>query len=337
MDKYSVTKVDIEKIKGLIYISSLIDNIYDKLFIYEIFNKKLDIEFFSSLERLKNIIRKEEEMYDELYLYLEKCQAYIDFIKNYMLSEEYTSELDTVIDQNYYDRKIARVLKTLNKILINRTFCKYNKTRDEDPSKRELLSKLKNEYEEKIMEDAFEKDMIAGFIFFLKKYIDDNKYLMFKKDLIRSKYNIGFINKELESSLLSSSFNISDTLYFSSEILSNLLKISDSKYKEIQNEYGISYAQYYIVELLNYRDEDYDSNNKEVSSILMMCMLKSSLLLLGDESKQEIKDFFIKTLSSNKYNEEHPQDILSEKIIRDLLFSQKDEIRPTILSLYNRV
>ncbi|MEG1851005.1 MAG: hypothetical protein RR228_03315, partial [Bacilli bacterium] len=164
MKKYLVTKSDIEKIKDLIYIGSLIDNIYDKLFIYEIFDKKLDIEFFTSLERLRNAIKSEVAMYDSLYLYLEKCQAYIDFIKNYMLSEEYTSELDTVIDQNYYDRKIARVLKTLNKILINRTFSKYDQARNEDPSKRELLLKLKNEYEEKIMEDAFEKDMIAGFI-----------------------------------------------------------------------------------------------------------------------------------------------------------------------------
>ncbi|MEG1306143.1 MAG: hypothetical protein RSD00_02880, partial [Bacilli bacterium] len=107
MKKYLVTKSDIEKIKDLIYIGSLIDNIYDKLFIYEIFDKKLDIEFFTSLERLRNAIKSEVAMYDSLYLYLEKCQAYIDFIKNYMLSEEYTSELDTVIDQNYYDRKIA--------------------------------------------------------------------------------------------------------------------------------------------------------------------------------------------------------------------------------------
>lgn len=327
MRNFSINKKDLEEIERLLRITTNINKLYKKILELEINNKKNTIEYSKYLEYLSIFLEEEEKIYNKIdintllskikFLYDHKRLNSFDIIENIMLTK-------------YNDNILTRIITTLLSKITNN----YNEL--SKLSNKELtnimimfgMNKTKNLTSEEIIKrilikNMIEKDILLVFLVNLQKQINTHNKKTLKNNLIEVKYNLAFINKDIERYLLLNKFNIEESTYSLSTI--NLLGIEENIYTLSKDVLSVTITNNQIYELLEISDIDYNNINKVTTVILRECMLNASLTFTSDGMIEEIKATTKEYIENEEYELIHSNNNISKNIIDNCINNIKEK------------
>ncbi len=318
---YKLRQSDYEQIEAVIKITSSIDILYRRLYDLEINNQKDTDEYKKILEYLDISLEVEKGNYEKMNLSANKCVLIINYLLEQRMSSDPKSDLETIILQEDFNRVIRRVISILGSKVLN----DHSELQRMIPSQLiEMLQYLglQNANElvmesiqsSVIMRQAFEKETLNTFLLFLQEVLEDKNYLSFRNRLLKAKYDIIFVNKDIESEMLISNFNVMNFL-FNSKITADFLSLDSNLYKILKNGYGVKISTYQIAELLELSDMDYSSQNTALASILRQLYMRSGFLLLDDEVISDVNYEFHEFVENPNYLNKHKEDKISISVI----------------------
>jgi len=341
MEKYILKSKDYEFINNLIKTTNSIDSIYRKMYDLEINGKKDTEDFNQILDYLSMAIEVEEKLYKEANLSYLQCIAIADYILQDKLPDGFLNDTESIMNQCYDNRVLRRILS----ILVHKIISDHESVRQMLPEEIiELMEQLGMPNPDKLvsqaiyssieLQKAFERDIFNGYLAILQEFIVSNTYKNFRNDLIRSKYNTSFINKQIENDMISSKFDIPDTFYVNSRFVADLTQTDLELYKMLKNLYGVKESTKQISEVIEIGDMDYSDSKKAITSILRQCLMRSAFLLMSDEVISDVNYEFHEFVEDKKYLDRHPHDRISEQLIVNCFKAiKKDRNKPSVLSL----
>ena len=323
MRNFSINKEDLEYIERLLRINANIDKVYTKLYTLEIEDKKNTEEYTKQLEYLSIFIEEEEKLYNKPNTTSTRLLSWAKFLFEHKRLNSFDVK-ENLMNQNYDNKILSRVINTiLSKITKNY----YNLI---NLSNKELINimtmfgmnitkKLSNDDISKriIIKNNIENDIYLSFLSLLQEQIETPNQKLFKYKLITAKYNTIFINRNIESHLLTNNFTINTNTYISSDIVSDLLQIDKQLNTLSKNILGVTIANQEIYELLEISDIDYNDITKVTISILRQCMLNASLLFISDDMIEEIKNIINEFIQDIEYETIHPNNTISNILINN--------------------
>jgi len=307
MANYNLTKTDYNEINNLIKLTQLIDDLYVKLYELEINNKKETPEYKKFIGYLNILLEKESNKYKEYNLTVSKCSGWVNYLLDDKLPESTQFDFKISLNQDYSYRAIKRILNRLLNIIESSKI--YNDTISND-LKNDIGKRGIKLSEEAInhsvtssvrMRKSLEFDIHNLYLSLLEGKINDGVYKSIKNDLIHSKYNFSFMNKDIEIGMVANNFKIDPTLYIGSKMVSQLQYIDESLYNFFKDSYGIKMLMEQIVELLKIEDEDYNNRNKLTTSILRQNLINAILLTISDEIINDIKKEYKEMIETDFY------------------------------------
>jgi len=341
MEVYRLEKKDFEQINNLIKTTSSIDNLYKKIYALEIDGKKDSEDYKKLLDYLNIAIEVETKLYNEYNLNSSKCIAWAEYLLSDRLPDGFENDMESIMKQDYSNRIIRRILS----VLVHKIVSNHKNVKEMLPTEiMELMKQLGMPNPDKIVsqavyssieiQKAFEKDILNSYLAFLQEFLQKEEYRNFRSQLINSKYNIAFINKEIENSMISNNFDIPDTLYVNSRFVADLLQMDLDLYKLLKNSYGVKTSTQQISEIIEIGDLDYSDPIKATTSILRQCLMRAAFLLMSDEVISDVNYEFHEFVEDKKYLDRHPNDRISEQLIINCFRSiKKDKNKPNVLSL----
>lgn len=345
MGKYILQKKDFEEIAALINVTTAISNDYKALYNLETNGKKDTEEYKKVLDNLHMDIEFENKLYNEYYhLNYDKCYAWIEYLFENQMPKELKKDIESMMEQDYSNRVIIRILNTL----INKMTEDYQNIKKIIPEEViELLKQLgmpnpdklasQSAYSNIKIQESLEIDTLNAYLSILQEYIQKEDYRSFRNQLINSKYNITFINKEIEKGMLSNNFDIPETLYINSKMIADLHQVDSNIYDLLKDHYSIQISAKQISEIIEISDMDYSDQNKATTSILRQCLMRASFLLMSDDAISNVNYTFHEFIEGKEYLDRHPNDRISEQLIINCFRSiKKDKNKPNILSLTYR-
>ena len=147
-----------------------------------------------------------------------------------------------------------------------------------------VLNSVKNYV---IINQALKNETLNTFLVFLKEASADKQYIKFRNKLLKVKYDIIFVNKEIETEMLISNFDVMNFM-FDSEITADILNFDDNLYNILKRDCGLDISTYQLLELLEVSDTDYDNEKNNIVAILRQAYMKSGFLLLDDNDLSDI-------------------------------------------------
>ena len=340
MKKYELTQTDYEQMNSLIKIMSLIDDLYLKLYDLEISDQKNTAQYKKIVDYLNALVEKENKKYKEYNLTQARSLAWIDYLITNKIPTTSKFNIETIIQQDYSNRIIKRIL---NRLISNVDSCELE---DKDlfyDVKKELESEGLNLPNELIthsitssvrIKNSLECDIFNLYLSFLGESINNDKLKSIKKQLINSKYNFSFINKNIEISMIPNKFEIDTTLYISSKVIAELQYISPSLYTFLKDSYGIKILLEQIIELLKIEDIDYNNPKKIITSILRQNLIKSILLTLSDETIKDVKREYKNIIEKDFYTLSPLSNDMSKGLVNYCFESvKKEKNKLNVLSL----
>ena len=91
----------------------------------------------------------------------------------------------------------------------------------------------------------------------LEDFINNNNYQIFKNQLINSKYNLSFTNKEIEKNLVNNSFSIPKEIYISSTLITEINGLPQKVYEVLTDSYVLETIKEQMIAILEIGDMDY--------------------------------------------------------------------------------
>ena len=259
---------------------------------------------------------------------------------NSKLSKEFPNDMDSIMTQNYDNRILRRILSTL----VYRVISDYEGIKNTLPNEIiDLMTQLgmpnpdqivsQSIYSSIELQKAFEKDLINGYLVFLQELFNKKENIPYRGALLKSKYNVLFINKQVEKDLLSSKFHIQDNFYANSKFIADLTQIDLELYKMLRNSFGVKESAKQISEMIEVGDMDYSDINTSISSMLRQCLMRSAFLLMSDEVISDVNYEFHEFIEKDDYLKRHPNDRISEQLIINCFKSiKRDRTKQMVLS-----
>lgn len=341
MEKYILKSKDYEFINSLIKTTTSIESLYKKMYDLEVSGKKDTDDFSKILDYLNMAIEVEDKLYQEANLSYLQCIALADYLLEDRLPEGFLNDTESIMGQSYDNRVLRRILS----ILVHRIISDHQSVREMLPNEViDLMKQLGMPNPDKLvsqviyssieLQKAFERDIFNGYLAILQEFIASNVYKNFRNDLIRSKYNTSFINKQIENDMISSKFDIPDTFYVNSRFVADLTQTDLELYKMLKNLYGVKESTKQISEVIEIGDMDYSDSKKAITSILRQCLMRSAFLLMSDEVISDVNYEFHEFVEDKKYLDRHPHDRISEQLIVNCFKAiKRDRNKPSVLSL----
>ena len=341
MEKYKLMKQDYEWLQKLIQTSTSIETLYKKMFDLEISGKKDTDDYKKMLEYLSISIDVEDELYNNGNLSYSKCMALVEYILNDRVPDGFLNDIESIMTQDYNNRVLRRILN----VLVNKIISDYDSIQRMLPSEiTDLMEQLGMPNPEQVvsqaiyssieLQKAFEKDTLNGFLAILQEFTCKESYRTFREDLIRTKYNTSFINKNIETDMRSNSFEIPETFYTNSRFVADLTQTNLELYKLLKDVYGTKESTNQISKVIEMGDMDYSDPKKATSSILRQCLMRSAFLLMSDEVISDVNYEFHEFVEDEKYLNRHPNDRISEQIVINCFKAiKRDRNKPSVLSL----
>lgn len=337
---YKFDSKEIEKIDRIINITTSIDETYIGLYELELKDKKNNDEYKRLLEYLKSLKNIENNLYNDENLTMEKCSVWANYILSNKVHKDFFDGIEGIIIRDQKYRVFIRILGILKKKVIYDT---NNVTR---LMPKEMTNLIKNQSIPNLdkltnyaiksnidLNKSIEKDTFNGFLLFLQEFIDNNKYLDIKNQLIQTKYDIAFIDVDIENDMISNTFNIQNTLYENARFTADLYQIPLDALTMIKNSNGSTNALIQISEIIKINDEDYSDKEKLITSILRQCLLRSSLLTLTDDTIDDVNFKFHEIIECAEYLSRNPKNDISEKkIIECFKGIKKDKEKQNTIS-----
>lgn len=314
---YNLTKEDFKLLSKLIKIGEAIERLYKKLYELEIAGLKGSAKYNKYLDHLHLSISVEDNNYNKIRN--DQKLRLIDYLNNYELLTYDLSDLESVIHQDNKKNVLRRILKTLNDsvnhieeneiILMDFESLAYIYEEIKDSSLAVVADDCEEIYydDEKMqdltaafhqMSTVFQEEMLNVFL----TYIDDNiksadsKY---NNELKKVKYDIAFIFKNIENSLVNNDFNVKEAILLHSKLAFDLLGFDESLYKILQNSYGYKVAIQQICEML---DNKVSKEKIELINILRQTILRAVFLIMDEEGIMGMNYVFHLYIDENKYN-----------------------------------
>lgn len=342
MSKYYLGTKDFEEIEALIKVTTAISNYYQILYNLEINGKKDEEEYLKILENFRMELEFENQLYNKYFhLNSDKCNAWIEFLFETKMPKKIEKDIESMMKQDYDNRIIMRILN----VLIKKSVENYQNVKSMVPETIiELLNQtgipnaddclVQSAYKHIKINEALEIDTINAYLTILQECITQKEYKSFKKELINSKYNIIFINKDIEKNILSNNFNIPDTLYVNSKMIADFYDIDEFIYESLKDYYNTQISGQQLSQIIEIGDMDYSIPKTAVTSILRQCLMRATFMLMSDECLSDINYTFNETIEDKQYLLRHPNDKISIQLITNCFKTiKKDKTKPHVLSL----
>lgn len=312
-------KNELQIVESLLEAATTIDNIYENLYNLEITGKKDSEDYRKLLNALKKAKKIEEARikqanidYDQAIKIILLLQNTPTWIKN--------NNLYCTLLQKYDDRVIRRIINIFNyQIKISIKYQEKHKSKEIieflhilGETEEDLLKDMSN-YEK--VNFAINDDIESTLIAILSDYISNPAYSIYKNQLIKAKYYIAFINRNIESQLLAKGFDSTEETYINSTLIANMLGKTQEEYHSIIAINTLYYLMPQISELLSITDDDYSVPEKNVESILRQCYIRAMLTMLSDEDVQKVNNKFLSIINSKQYIQKHTTDSISENAV----------------------
>ena len=342
MEEYSLTSQDYNWLQQMIKNASSIETLYKRLFSLELSNQKDSEEFKTNMDYLKIAIEVENDLIKEEKLTYAKCDALMEYILNDRVPENFLTDSESLVTQDYRNRVLRRILGMLTRYMTS----DYEAMRkDALPSfMADLLGRMgmpdpQNAintavYNSIEMKNALDQDIMNGFLCFLGEFTDSEKYKDQREALIATKYNVAYSNRDVEINMIASSFELPSTFYSNASFVAGITDTPDELLQTLKNTHGMREATQYMVSLIRMFDKDFEDNKHVVAGILRQCFLRSSFLLMDEEQLSALDYYFHDFTESDTYLNDHPDDHIAEGyVIRCFRFADRDKKRIESTSL----
>ena len=323
MDDYKLEKEDYIKFDRLLKVTKSIYSLYNKLYELEIEGKKDSEEYDKVLEYLNLSIEVENNIYKEFNNFFKTISLIDNIIKD--LPKKYNFYTESIIKRDLDRNIVQRILITL----INRAFteedCIYETFIDNIGYYNELicgdLDNLLDKSVEKTLKmfKAIEKDYFNIFLYFLNEVKESAYEETFNNALIKAKYDLSFLNRNIENDLINMRFELPDKIIMNSKFISENITFNNRNYNYMKNVIGKYKADYNIHELLKQYDSDYSNEDCLISNFIRQLFLIASLILVSKKCIEQINNDFNKVIESDEYLKYHSDDKLSQNYISNLI------------------
>lgn len=275
-------------IKKLLITSKRIRTCYDKLTDLEIYGNKENDKYTKLIFEIEKLSAEENSIYKYIFSDMNICED----IAYYLLSKtkiDLENNLGAIIDNDYGKFEIRRILNRLNDEFVLVTENNINKDKekeeeeqneyDEDSMEKIIkdakFDALKFENDKEMIEQFIEKDKLNYFLCFLEKEIDNQKDDLIKASLIRAKYNVSYIYRDIEKISLSNMFTSDDFSFQNAVAIMHSHNIPLNFYQLVEEQFVLSSFYSFIACLYQMKDSEYSHRDNLVSSILMQTMIKA--------------------------------------------------------------
>jgi len=321
MELIGFEKRELEILESILQISTNVSNELERLCTLEIGGLKDSPVYRQALYELIRTINIENEKLKSTELSYSTCDKFIKFLSNQTKLPIFDVKPTTSIT-NAKHKNIKRVINILTSLMINKTDF-HNNILNENLTKQILnlrFSKNKETLMQSLMhsvkiQTAIDTDINSMFLSILEDEINKQLNPKYRLELIKAKYCIATTNKELETFLIETKFNIPNTIYINSKITTQLLQEGEKSYNFIRFAQLKSKAKIEISKLLNIKDSEYNNQNRYINSIITSCYIRALLSLMTNEEIHDFNQEFHNHIESPDYLKEHLTDRISENII----------------------
>lgn len=325
MNRNILSIKEYELLKEILAVTASIQKIYNTLYQLEISNKKDSNEYQTNLDYLDMTLEVEKSLYNQINKDLaEKIYIVINRFLDKQNSEIIRRILNIISNNFIFDE--IEVIDLLPDEITDSLVIDDLKDLDEEVN--QFISGSVEVYK------MFRKDILTASLVILKEFVNDEKFESIRKSLIRYKYNLLFKNKDVESVLLANNLDLPDTLSINSQVLAHFYSIEKQEYDSLKEHFCINGVINEIEYLLQKKDDDFKDIKGQILLILKQCLIRGYLLLMEDESIEEVSDEFHSILTDDNYMDEHYEDEKSEKlIIKSLKLAKKDKNKRLVLTM----
>lgn len=296
MEEYKLTKSDFDELEELIKTVNSIEVLYKKLYELEISNKKNSEEYKKTIEYLKIALEVEADKYKKILYSSDKSISIIEHLLLGKVSED-ESEMEYLFSQNNSNRVVNRIAAFIKKELLR----DYSLMRKFLPQELSMVLKyVEIEDPEQMIMDSFktsrdlqetaEQEILNVFIKMIEEFIVDKNYNEFRNQLLRVKYDVAFVNKEVESQMMFNNFNTLSTLLFDSKFMKDILKINNFEYKIFCNKYAFRKVALEMDKII--KSWPFLNNNESIAfpNLLRQVYLRSLFLLMDEDIIEDLRE-----------------------------------------------
>ncbi len=322
MNKSKLQEKDYEFVRDVLKTTASVDYLYQKLCELENLGLRESEEYKKNSEYLEIALEVEQNHYRNKVFTLSQLLLLMEYCQKEFPAEEILSDIDFLIGHNYQ----TRILKRITNSLINKMLPSTTELKEILPS--EILSIMeyldKKNIDEKTrqnfkfgkgLHDLFENDIFNTFLSQLEHYANDQNHQEMRSKLIEAKYNLAFINHDIEVNMLATNFQTWDFLYMRSKIAAQSMGINLQIHDFLQKLKASEKAIMQIHEILNVSDSDYMNKDVSLTVLLRTLYMKSAFLYMDSEQLIELNDHFHEYISSDEYISIHRHDYKSENTI----------------------
>lgn len=271
---------ELEKLHAIGKITEKIYRTYNKLYELEINGKKDGEEYNKTLSSLILLSKKEEKIYKKAdFTYLE-FMALAQNLKREKI-KLFGFDINDILLEKYRNRILKIISDSFKNNDLNNMFLIDVK---------KILNSIQNDVE---IYRSFDRDKVNILLLFIEEYITDDNYKEYKNELIKFKYILSFDDKETEADMIMNSFDVKNSFYMSSEMISDFLEVNKNYYSIIKTLYGNELFYDSINSLL--KTEDVYTDEAEI--IFNQCMIRTSLMFLKEDAYLKVKEQFYKEIS----------------------------------------
>lgn len=297
-----------QNLKSILNISySILDN-YLKLRNLEIKGEKNSEEYKTVVNSLNTTLLLETSLYKKINV--DNIDAYINFVSKGENLVDIKNDINAAKNRGF-DNLVKR--RVINRIIEMKY--EYNK---ENFDYGNICVEIKN-------------DVIKTIMTILNLYLNNPKYQNITKELLNFKYNLAFLNKNMEEDLLEHEFSINPDLYLTTYLITDMYNIK----RELVDIFKISFSSNILNSELEFiLDQDNTSlRNKEnyAKSIMAQILIRVAILFGANNLRDDLKEHFeqFKEFTISKDGE-----IDGEKLVLEALdFYDRDREIPKIVSL----
>ena len=278
----------------LVKIEDSISSLYQKMYELELEHKKETLEYQTLLDYLVIALDVEERKYTDLFTAGNEA---LDFVVSFDSKEGIG--LEEIIKGKTDNKVLIRIYNTLTDSVItnNKSVRKilFEDTEENYAKLEEMLIKLFTT--EMQFQLALNKDGYMLFLALLEIYLNNPDYAEYREDLLKVKYNIIFLNKNIEHSFLDNDFTMPKP-DLSSKLYASLVGVSGEGYEKIKNNIYSEIAAYQLALMLFNEKENYEDKKE---NILRSIWLRSLFLTLDNEVIDVLNESVHDLIESDEY------------------------------------
>ncbi len=341
MKKTNLMDEDYKWLEKIIKISTSIEKLYKEIFVLEINGQKDSETYKKNMDYLNISLEVESKIYENVTFNYLKYDELISYLTN-QLPSNILDMPECIIERDYRERVIRRIIYNLLAQLQEIALKKYKVELPDDilnfASQFGVfnLNQIANItiYFDNEIKKSLGKDFLTGYLIFLQEFINNDNFNDFQKDLIKSKYNVSFLNKHIESEFKNNNFQIPDVFYPNSSLVPDFSRINSNIYIDLKDSYSFRQAIYQISKLIETSNQDYQDYNQKLTSILRECLIRATFLFMSNEKLEDLNYQFHEYLESDEYRKKSLNNKISEEIIINCFNNiKKDRNKINILSL----